>query len=1081
VKYERAFLIAGVITAVIFQVVFLGAQEIALSVPPGIDIARLAVPQARVVPRIDGHIEEGEWSDGAMITGLMTFPEPNPACNQPFVFVKYDNDKLYVAFKSRFDSGHSLLASISRRDGPVWIDDTVALYIDPYNGREMDKYIAFIGNSAGVFLDSKNEDVSWDGAWEFENVVREGLWTSEIAIPFKELGVSSPGEGQKWGMNFCRGVQTPSSEWLEWSDTSKPHEGISGFSNVKRFAEVSFGKQTPAVRIMSIGEIRKGRAALTAEIQNNADTAVDIKVKLEARPWDFSVPSEDRFWFLSDVVTRVVKECTIESGKTAHVDLAKELTDGGRMVIEYLIQNAKTNEIYFHNQIPVTLQEPLEIRLESRPSQKEISVELDATRFFDGELSMLYGEISVKSADGRIFLEGGPKTLEDREVLFNMNTGALKAGRYDIEALLRDVDGNVVKKSSISFSIPDDSEWVRKEVIAEPIVLPGYAPVYVYGNAFRLQNREYVFQGASLLPTDISIDSEDILSAPIELEIITDDSPLVLERPRTRYVEKKSTHIIFARERASEKLGVSVRYTVEYDGLLKFELRIIPRGSVNVRMVRLKIPLKKDLAQLVNYSTGESKRSGKIAKSNWHSGFVPYFWVGNGKRGLFWFAESDKNWNLRKKDNALEMLFGKDETTLVVNFIDNPTSLYEPSEITFGLLATPVKKMPYGWRSWRFERYPGSGGGVTHAIFRYDQLFHPGETFFDIQSTDNIHTLLDESYEPNKDINAILEFPLWGIPMQWKYLNYYIDEWKISPQQMPKVNGYVYGCPKSDYGKFFIWSVKKALEKVDVDGVYFDAARVFPCSNQRHSHGYVTLEGNVSKEVPIFETRDFVRKLSQVFVESGIIDHYVVCDVSNSMAIPSFTFAGCLVNGRQFADLVEDDYSLVVPPDRFRAEFLGAAWGIPMFVYPALPQKYQHARNPTGLLMGMAMLHDAQVWAENCNKDVIKEIRQVSDEFELDDADFFGYWEIRNVLRCESSDMKASFYKIRGRDEVLLILVNFGEFDLRRSRIYIDFDSIGMPGKVRAYDPIDRENIEADRKGILVDIEAKTFSLVVLE
>jgi hypothetical protein len=131
--------------------------------------------------------------------------------------------------------------------------------------------------------------------------------------------------------------------------------------------------------------------------------------------------------------------------------------------------------------------------------------------------------------------------------------------------------------------------------------------------------------------------------------------------------------------------------------------------------------------------------------------------------------------------------------------------------------------------------------------------------------------------------------------------------------------------------------------------------------------------------------------------------------------------------------------------------------------------------------MGMAMLHDAKVWAENCNINVLEEIQQVINELELDDASFFGYWEIRNVLRCESSDMKASFYKIRGRDEVLLILVNFGDFDLRRSRIYIDFDSIGMPGKIRAYDPIGRKSVEADRKGIFIDIKAKTSELVIID
>jgi hypothetical protein len=123
---------------------------------------------------------------------------------------------LYVAFESPFQ-GAALRTTVLERDGPVWEDDSVEIFLIPPGWPG--KYLQFVGNSVGAFYDSVagGEGPQYNGRFQYrcslgdwDTYYTRGVWRGELALPFRELGVPSPEDGTAWKANFCRNWYTGS-------------------------------------------------------------------------------------------------------------------------------------------------------------------------------------------------------------------------------------------------------------------------------------------------------------------------------------------------------------------------------------------------------------------------------------------------------------------------------------------------------------------------------------------------------------------------------------------------------------------------------------------------------------------------------------------------------------------------------------------------------------------------------------------------------------------------------------------------------------------------------------------------------
>jgi hypothetical protein len=159
---------------------------------------------------VDGRLDEPVWSAPVSeffnSTGEKTGAEPTS-----FYFA-WDLEALYVAAHCRESMPDSLRATAQERDGAVYYDDCIGLFLapDPTGDTVYQIYI----NPKGVVFDQRIvwDESNWyttsrefDGRWEVATRQDDKAWVIEARLPLDELD-SAVADGP-WGVNFRRKQQ----------------------------------------------------------------------------------------------------------------------------------------------------------------------------------------------------------------------------------------------------------------------------------------------------------------------------------------------------------------------------------------------------------------------------------------------------------------------------------------------------------------------------------------------------------------------------------------------------------------------------------------------------------------------------------------------------------------------------------------------------------------------------------------------------------------------------------------------------------------------------------------------------------
>ena len=195
--------------------------------------AGVLCPPAKRSPTIDGKIESSEWAGASRVSGFVIHDTGKPAAKQTEAWLQYDASRIFIAFRLSEPDPRHIKCDIRARDGEVWTDDAVEIFIDA--NRDQSTYFQLVVNSAGVQFDgARPGGESWNRAWATAAIVGPESWSVEVAIPFAALG-STPTPGDAWGLNLCRDEQQR-GESSCWSPTG------GGFHRPSRFGKLVFGK-----------------------------------------------------------------------------------------------------------------------------------------------------------------------------------------------------------------------------------------------------------------------------------------------------------------------------------------------------------------------------------------------------------------------------------------------------------------------------------------------------------------------------------------------------------------------------------------------------------------------------------------------------------------------------------------------------------------------------------------------------------------------------------------------------------------------------------------------------------------------
>jgi len=230
------------------------------------DFALYGTPTARpqsvlVPPRIDGELTDGCWRSHSALSGFSLADGSGLPGSTTEAWVAYDQQQLYIAFRCHKAPGDALRANVKLRDGPVWDDDDVEVFLDLTGTRE--DYYQFVVNPLGTRYDSHRTDPSWSIEWSAAARQGPDAWTVELGIPLAQLPMDLE-TSTHWGLNLCRADKVR-GEVSAWSCT------FGGFHNAGRLGtlaglEIDLSSRFAADAGERLERLRKTHADATAGV-----------------------------------------------------------------------------------------------------------------------------------------------------------------------------------------------------------------------------------------------------------------------------------------------------------------------------------------------------------------------------------------------------------------------------------------------------------------------------------------------------------------------------------------------------------------------------------------------------------------------------------------------------------------------------------------------------------------------------------------------------------------------------------------------------------------------------------------------
>ncbi len=186
-------------------------------------------------PKIDGKLTDACWNQAQWLNDFKVMNKPEVKASPQTRFkIVHDNSFLYIAAVLDEPAINQLKATVKKRDGKVFHDDSLEIFIDANHDRASYKH--FVINSLGTVYDAERRQGGHvgTGKWNSPGIRTatsklDKKWLLEVAIPFVDLGIS----GNIWGINIARERQAGGKLQLS---TFVPLNG--GFHEPAKFASL---------------------------------------------------------------------------------------------------------------------------------------------------------------------------------------------------------------------------------------------------------------------------------------------------------------------------------------------------------------------------------------------------------------------------------------------------------------------------------------------------------------------------------------------------------------------------------------------------------------------------------------------------------------------------------------------------------------------------------------------------------------------------------------------------------------------------------------------------------------------------
>ncbi|HOX39715.1 MAG TPA: DUF6067 family protein [Candidatus Brocadiia bacterium] len=588
---------------------------------------------------------------------------------QPTVLVGRLKDALIIQAFMPLPEGAKPKADARGRDGNVWDDDAFEVFIDP--GHSHSIYYQFIVNAAGAKWDSRGKDGSWSVEWDAKTEIRMGGWAALLRIPYASLG-KEPTDGDLWGFNAAWDRQTPRQGVFAWVSV------LETLHEPGRFGHLLFTSGALPCSVAGAPLLKDDRLEIPARAPRNSTVRMTVSELSSGKPAKNIIETEAKT--VADEPIRF----SVEWPKA----------NGFRMTGDFLAAVAVSDQarkIFWRAVAPISVPEPLNVRLKTLALRQAALLEIDATGI---GIPLPAGDCVVEFRPK----EGGKPTLSRKVDLGNtgmadieIGTAELAPGDYIANVAFISGDKTIFNKE-IPFITTGKPEWLGSKQGFTDKVLPPWTPIEVAGRTVKVSGRSYEFAGLPG-PAKVTIGSAEILAGPIEFRVVSGGVEQKFTKTAVECMEKSETKAVLKSEASGEDCSILSKTTVEFDGLIRSDFRLDAKGKA-IDSFRMDVPIRKEYANYLYHFPGKWNSSfnvGAFPDRDTAFPFKPYVWIGDEERGFSWFCESDRNFNPADRNEVTRIIHENDIVILSINVISSRAETAKPIEFTFGFQATPVK------------------------------------------------------------------------------------------------------------------------------------------------------------------------------------------------------------------------------------------------------------------------------------------------------------------------------------------------------------------------------------------------------
>lgn len=1038
-------------------------------------------------PEIDGKINEGEW-DTLQVNGLIGRDdgiEPRTA----IFWIGSDRRELYIAMQSEFHPEHGMLTRLKPMnddDIPVLMDDSIEIWIDPVtnnpNKKDSDNFFQIAFNASGAIDDmaiaAKDGKINkkWRGKYKIASSMDKNIWTCELAVDLKSLGINENSFSFPWGIRVNRNWKMP---WVQ----GKWNPATLSFIDSKTMPLIRFVDNAPIIQQLSYQNNAKTEVDIEVRLKNPGNTKMELAVSLghneihqpryyqkekitlppgkeEIVKYEFQVPDPNNYQGISEI------EVKSSDGSICFLrDYAWQMRPKGRI---WDITGAQKTAVF---------------DLGYYPYHKKIKVRIDvSTVDFRKQLEEMIVKVTPHGKDEILFEKRFPASSNSNIIEEIIEIPELKNGSYDVKIYFK-VAGKILEKPLIEMFERYHFPWEHNQLGISDEVIPPFTPIELDGKVVKTILRDHEMSPIGLW-SQVKSKGQDLLATPMELQLSSEGKRLRIKTNGLEFTTVKPNLLKGYSNWETNKFQGKTCFEYDYDGMMKVILELTPKVSVAIDCFRMVIPLKTPSIPLMHViadgiriteAKGLTEKQGVVWRSQEvnrgfiKAPFVPYIWIGGPERGICWFADTDKGWILnREKDSAL-IIRENGVTSLVIDFINSPTQLDKPLKVVFGLQATPVKPMPSNWRQWgATENHPfkwmwfgaeayWSGANVALwpykndfiILDKYRQARETGKT--DWKFFDNLFNNFDyhEWYKPKHEAakhfrthvssgyskianfkpdaltaytnvtGALMSTPeWWTFQDEWTFDAYRLRDARTDERETLKLNE-TGTCLSKSRIDFMLWQYKKLMEAL-MDGIYWDNMYPHAVRDPMNGEAYKLPDGSVQSSVNIFAMRELVKRTAVLAHKMGKPRANMV-HMTTANLIPVYSFADMTLDWEWKYGM--DDFQERFPAEFILTESTGLQTGCIPFVLAgmlgdATKERKEFVRRT---YIGWTLVHELK--SESLDSFVYKIIY----DFGYGDSDchVFNWWESEPTVKMTGAEAK--YLLLSKKNRLLLIICSSGE------------------------------------------------------